>query len=506
VSVSAPVRRETVFGALLFVVALVPRAIVALALAGEPVWDGHYYDFGARRIAAGLGYSDDRDVAGALVWHPWCHYPVGYSAFLALFYRALGASHAVAAIANALTGAALAVVTWALARHALSTWRARAAGILVALHPGLILYAALVMSEPLAALLTLLAFWLAVRDPRPHRGVVIGAIVLGVAALVRPQALLCAPFLACLTMKGPPLAERPPAHSRWPNLLRPALIAVGSCALALLPVLPWTVRNCRVMDGCALVSTNAGWNLAIGAFPRATGRFETLRSSDGCRDVTGQVEQDRCWLEYGLRQISDRPAHWVSLIPAKLGFTFDHESFAVQYLREARPELWPEAKREQARETTTLAHRLLLAAAACGAVAFPNMRNARAAATQGALLAVAAMLGAIGLTAASPVFWPLAAFAAIVPWLPLPGRPDFPPATLLGVALLGTTAITHAVFFGEDRYHVVVIPVLALLAAAAFRPPALPGEMPPAVRALSSRKRLAEKKRGDYADTGPHTS
>jgi len=67
VSERALARREAVFGAILFVVALVPRAVVALASAGEPVWDGHYYDFGARRIAAGLGYSDDRDVAGALV-------------------------------------------------------------------------------------------------------------------------------------------------------------------------------------------------------------------------------------------------------------------------------------------------------------------------------------------------------------------------------------------------------------------------------------------------------
>jgi hypothetical protein len=41
---------------------------------------------------------------------------------------------------------------------------------------------------------------------------------------------------------------------------------------------------------------------------------------------------------------------------------------------------------------------------------------------------------------------------------------------LLGVALLATTAITHAVFFGEDRYHVVVTPVFAMLAAAALRP------------------------------------
>jgi hypothetical protein len=57
-----------------------------------------------------------------------------------------------------------------------------------------------------------------------------------------------------------------------------------------------------------------------------------------------------------------------------------------------------------------------------------------------------------------------------VPWLPLPGRPGSPSALLLGVALLATTAITHAIFFGEDRYHVVVTPVLALLAAAAMRP------------------------------------
>src|SRR5215469_10294695 len=184
--------RDADFGASLFALALAPRLYVALAWAGEPVWDGHYYDFGARRIAQGLGYSDDLTIAGNLVWHPWCHYPVGYSAVLALFYRLLGSGPSIAAVLDSLTGAALAVVTWALARHALSPVRARIAGLIVALHPGLILYSALVMSEPLAALLTLTAFWLAVRDASWRRGLVVGALVLGLAALVRPQALLCA--------------------------------------------------------------------------------------------------------------------------------------------------------------------------------------------------------------------------------------------------------------------------------------------------------------------------
>ena len=464
----APLLSETLFGALLFVVALAPRLYVALAWAGEPVWDGHYYDFGARRIAEGFGYSDDRAIPGGLVWHPWCHYPVGYSGFLAFFYRWLGSSHAVAGVADALTGAALAVVTWSLARHALSPGRARVAGLLVALHPGLILYAALVMSEPLAALLTLTAFWLCVRDVRPVRGLVAGALTLGVAALVRPQALLCAPFLAG------------PAARGWKARAGAAACACA-LALALVPVIPWTVRNCRVMDGCALVSTNAGWNLAIGAFPRATGRFETLRSSDGCRDVTGQVEQDRCWMRYGLGQIVARPWHWIALVPAKLGFTFDHESFAVEYLHESRPDDWPPERREHGREVTTFAHRLLLAAASLGAVAFPfafgrrrqGMRRdeRRGELTQGALLFVAAGLGLVGISGDSPTLWPVAIFASVVPLVPLPGRPPVAEAMRLGVVLLATTALTHAVFFGEDRYHLVITPVLAILAAAALRAP-----------------------------------
>ncbi len=476
---------EPLFGALLFVLALAPRLWVALAWAGEPVWDGHYYDFGARRIAEGLGYSDDRMVAGVAQWHPWCHYPVGYSGFLAIFYRLLGSSHAVAGVADALTGAALAVVTWALARYAVSPRRARVAGLIVALHPGLILYAALLMTEPLAALLTLVAFWLAVRpwrgDAQPSRlfpfgrGLVAGALMLGIAALVRPQALLCAPFLALAAANGR-------AGGRGGVWRARAVAAMVACALALVPVLPWTARNCRVMDGCALVSTNAGWNLAIGAFPRATGRFETLRSSDGCREVTGQVQQDRCWFQYGMGQIVARPWHWIALVPAKLGYTFDHESFAVEYLHEARPEAWPEPTRTDARALTTFAHRVLLAASALGAVAFPVVRNASrpgrrkredglAARTQLALLALAAAIGLAGIACDSPSFWPLAVFAAVVPCLPLPGRPAASAAMNLGLALFATTAITHAVFFGEDRYHVVVTPVLALLAAAALRPP-----------------------------------
>jgi 4-amino-4-deoxy-L-arabinose transferase-like glycosyltransferase len=479
-------RQVLFFGVVLFAVAFALRFLVARAFAGEPVWDGHYYDFGARRIAEGHGYSDDRVVGGVVEWHPWCHYPVGYSGYLAFFYRVLGAHGWVAHLANALTGALLAVVVYLLGREALSERRAKIAGVLTAVHPGLVLYGALVMGELLSALTVMAAFWLAVWGTRrwasaeglvtyPRvtrlRGVIAGALMLGVGALVRPQALLCAPFLAlALPLPRWKGAPTPSIMHRWaPRLLG----AVLACALALVPVLPWTARNCRVMDGCALVSTNAGWNLAIGAFPRATGRFETLRSSDGCREVTGQVQQDRCWLAYGIANIEATPGRWLGLIPAKLSNTFDHESFAVEYLREARPGDWPEPRRVAWRARLTALHRLLVALSPLAFVAWAlgERRDKIALATQGALLAGAAVAGYLAANAASPTFWPIVLVTCVIAWLPLPGRPRAEPALAMLVVLLATTALTHAVFFGDDRYHMVATPALCLLAAAALRMP-----------------------------------
>ncbi len=101
---------ELAFGIALFVTAFAIRMRVALSLAAEPVWDGHYYDFGAKRIAEGQGYSDE--IAGH--WHAWCHYPVGYSAYLGAFYKLFGTAPWVAHFADALAGGLLALVTFGL--------------------------------------------------------------------------------------------------------------------------------------------------------------------------------------------------------------------------------------------------------------------------------------------------------------------------------------------------------------------------------------------------------
>jgi 4-amino-4-deoxy-L-arabinose transferase-like glycosyltransferase len=461
---AAPGSTDRSFTAAIFVLSLLPRLYVAIAWAREPVWDGHYYDFGAKRIAAGLGYSDDVVVDGRTVWHPWCHYPVGYSGFLGIVYRICGQGPHVATIANAVAGALLCAAVHRLARRATTPGRARLAAIFTAVSPGLILYSALLMTEPLAALGVVVAAWLFARDPRPlQRGLAAGA-VMGLTALVRPQSLLCVPALALLAIPG--------VGAGWTaRILAAARPTAVALAAALAVVAPWTARNCRVMDGCALVSTNAGWNLAIGAFPRATGRFETLRATDGCPVVTGQVQQDDCWMHEGLRWVAASPRRWLGLVPDKLSFTFDHESFPMGYLGEADPVAWPEARKATGRDLLSGAHRALLGLAALGVIAWPFARGMRLVerAVQGALLAVALVLAARGIWADTHPAWWLAVFLPLVALLPLPGRPRNGGVVGYLAFAVASVAVTHAVFFGEDRYHMVVTPALCLLAACALR-------------------------------------
>ena len=62
-------------------------------------------------------------------------------------------------------------------------------------------------------------------------------------------------------------------------------------------------------------------------------------------------------------------------------------------------------------------------------------------------------------------FYLLAAGIAILGWL---APASAGPVTRWALFCLGATLVTHAVFFGEDRYHIVIVPLLCLLAAQAL--------------------------------------
>jgi 4-amino-4-deoxy-L-arabinose transferase-like glycosyltransferase len=454
-------RRDWLVTLAVGLLSLLPRLYASLAWSREPVWDGHYYDFGARRIAEGFGYSDDVVIHGVQVWHPWCHYPVGYSGFLAALYAVFGSGQYVAPVANAVIGALIVMVTHRIALHWLTRPRALVAAVLCGINLELIFYSPLVMTELLATLGPLLAIWLALvfRRKRPWQGAALSGVLLGLSTLVHPQTIVMAPVLGFAVNRGP--------TTRWAHTLAAVVIVTAS---ALFVVAPWTYRNCRVMDGCAFVSTNGGWNLAIGSFPRATGRFETLRASDGCEVVTGQVQQDRCWGSLGLKFIRSDPGRWLGLIPAKLGYCFDHASFPVEYLRQADPQAWPEPVRVWWRGALSGMLRLLLSLAAFGLIAW-SVRSRRGLVVETALRSGVAGLVAYAWFADIPIFWPLALAIIVTGLIPRRSAPELGPVGIIIVASFLVFVLTHVVFFGEDRYHVPLVPMMCLLAAASFRGP-----------------------------------
>lgn len=173
----------------------------------------------------------------------------------------------------------------------------------------------------------------------------------------------------------------------------------------------------------------------------------------------------------GLRWIAESPRRWIGLMPDKLSFTFDHESFPMGYLGEADPKSWPEARKAKGRDLLSAVHRAMMALAALGVIGWPFAREMRLRdrLLQGALVVAALVLGARGLWMDTHPAWPLALFLPVVAALPIPGRPRNGGVIGYLAFAVASVAATHAVFFGEDRYHMVITPALCLLAAGALR-------------------------------------
>jgi len=226
---------------------------------------------------------------------PTAYWPVGYPAFLALLFWLLPATVTVARVVNV----ALVAVAIFSAGQLAFRWSGRervaylVAGLL-AIHPAWIGYSGILASEPLYVALTLagLAAW---GTPRA------GAL-LGLAVLVRPQALLV-PVWAWLTER-----ER---------VTRPVWLLAG---LVLLPAAAWTARNAVVLGSPAFVSTNGGDNLLISAM--GTGRYTPPQPLLPQVPAVPETKRDRSARQTAVGVIKRDPGAWLAKIPAKLYETF----------------------------------------------------------------------------------------------------------------------------------------------------------------------------------------
>ena len=441
-------------------------AVVAWA-AGQvpPTADGEYYQVVASRIAEGQGYTwlwPDGVVTYA------AHYPVGYPAVIGALYSVFGTAPVVAMLFNAVIGAVAVVAVHQIAASVATRRGAALAATAVAIHPALVAYTPALMTEGVVAALLAIAGWMVVvvraSRGRPH-WIVLAALglLLGASTLVRPQVILVAPLLGLLTSAGP-------FSQCWRQAIGRALL-VGSLALA--TCLPWTLRNCFMMNvsepgtfnakSCLFVSANGGWNLLIGAGAGATGTWvpiEQVGIPDECREVYGEADKDRCFGRAGRRSIRERPWRWLGLIPKKLAATFDTCGAAGWYLHAANPQRLSSVAKTRLDAAETVFQRLLLIG---GLLALWRGRPHRTGRLGvGGVALVAVLVLGVGF-AISARAW-VAYLALVVGALLLRDALWRHAPAALAAAVVGTTALTHAVFFGAGRYSLVCYAILAALA------------------------------------------
>jgi 4-amino-4-deoxy-L-arabinose transferase-like glycosyltransferase len=417
-----------------------------------PADDGTFYHVVAQRIAHGEGYTwlwPDGAVSYA------AHYPVGYPALLGLAYAVFGSLPVVAMLVNAVLGALAVFAAQRCVIRCGSRRQALLAGLLLALHPGLVFYTPALMTEGVTAEMLVIASWLALRvgvgPGFRFRLLALGAW-LGALCLVRPQMLIMAPIFGLCAFE-----------TAQPRYLQRMIRGLVVTALSLAVCLPWTLRNCARMDRCVFVSANGGWNLLIGSAPEANGAWIPIEGASvpaACRNVFGEAEKDRCFGQAGMANIRQHPLSFIALVPRKLSVTFDYFGAPGHYLHTSNFRAFGEASKLRLGVAETIWERLvLLLGIVQVALAGQARRKLRwAVALPSALFAVlrAGWLGYLGF-----------AMLAALSGKELLKRP----LSALAAGLVLSTAATHSLFFGAGRYGFVCAALLCLAAVGAEKAP-----------------------------------
>lgn len=295
-----------------------------IALARLSPFDGVYYDMAwyhiaASQIAAGNGLSDADGV-------PTARWPPVYPALVALAYRLAGPSLEVGRLLNPVFGALASFFTYRLGCR-LAGWKVGiVAGFLYALCLDEIFFASFVMSEPcfgaifLGCVLLFVALEQRVPKPRPWAWLGLG-VALGLATLTRAIAA------AWLTI---PCAIWLASTRSW----RISLARTGFAALGLaLVVAPWTARNAVRMGYPIPIASSVGLVLANAHSPWETGgpsrdamiqrrRFE--RRFTHLPFPEREVAVMRAYTRASIAYMLTHPGHELRVLPNRVRNLFLH--------------------------------------------------------------------------------------------------------------------------------------------------------------------------------------
>ncbi len=349
----------------IFLVALVFRLIPVLATRGMGIGldDMFQYDMLARSIAAGNGYrwyaqedlpliqqyipldltSVNYDPRGVLT----SFRPPLYPAFLALIYFLTGTGASrffTARLVQTVLGAALAPLTFALGRR-LFPGQPRVAVIaawVVACYPMLVIYPLSLATENLFFVLVLASAWALLkagesgrgsqRSKEPGQPTSHGGLERFRTFFYQFRWFLLAGFLLGLTALTRSVALGMAGLAVlwiWFMLRQRWMAVVMVLALAVV-ILPWMVRNTLLHHTPTGIESELGYNLYVGYHPLGSGTFQYPISVD-LLPMLDDGKREAIGIEKALGFIAADPGRFPALFLRRTGYFFGLERRALTY-------------------------------------------------------------------------------------------------------------------------------------------------------------------------------
>lgn len=254
-------------------------------------------------------------------WHDGSltsYWPPGTSFVYALFFKFLGEGYTPIVVFHLFVGVAVVYLGHALASLFFDRSTSLLSAVFLAVWPMLIQFTTILSSELLFMLPILVSTLLVFGRWRKNRTsirywVTFGGMI-GVAAYIRPTAL---PLLVIL----PVLAAL--RYSRFRQLV--GWILVGGIACLLL-IAPWVVRNTRLYGEFTTISTNFGPNLWMGNNPYSQGTYQQLQSDLEFED---EKERDDYYRREAIEFITANPLEFLRLAVMRTIATFDRETIGI---------------------------------------------------------------------------------------------------------------------------------------------------------------------------------
>lgn len=303
--------RDILAAALVAVAAVVPRIwlLASTSEAGLFADMIDYHDRAKYLIEHGRLYPDAFRVPG---------YPLAIATAFTVFGPGLRGVRILQCAILVLT----AVATYALARGAMPRGRAMLAGLIVAWYPGLLLYTAYVMAEPLYTLLLLIAL-LCARSTRPIASFGAGVFA-GLATVTRQAGLaLVAALAVWVAARGESVKPRPSQTTRRLRLVTALLIGAAAA------IGPWAWRNYAVFGRLMALETTGGITFLMANYEDATGRY-VLSDWDTVHqrylgNAPEEFARNATAYRLGLQKIAAEPGRILGLVPRRLAYLFDLE-------------------------------------------------------------------------------------------------------------------------------------------------------------------------------------